>query len=331
VEALNVVLYNWDTAYQRFQEIQPLKKKKRGDKKSDEILSSADARDYLAAIRSTKVQTPNVRYQFGGSSAFGRRYAVGNSLQCMQRSLRHTLGSSLYFDIDIKNCHPTILFHWCKEKNLVHPVLEEYVRNRDGVFEVLVNAGLRRRIGELRYADEAMSKEDLKEGFLSMINGGSELITVPPNDMIKRFFTDHTRVMDAFCNDHENKKYVDRAKEKLKSKKAKATGPVYENVKGSAMNLYFCSVEDSIMCIAEQYLKRKGIRIGTLCFDGALIYKEDVHQPVSTSFHDFLISDFIIPEFVSFIVLSRLTSFAQISQHMYRQPSNASLSSVRSR
>lgn len=277
MKALRVILHNWEVAFRRFQEKQPLKVKTRGDRKSGVAMASAHAREYLTQILAGKVLSQDVKYQFVRTTRRGRRYAMCISLQGMQRSLRQTLGSRIYFDIDIKNCHPTILLHWCTANGIPHPMLARYVLNRDEVFrELLEPNNLRRRIGEFRYSAEVMTKDDLKEGFLSMINGGQELVTHPPNILLQKFFQDHKVVMEAFCAAAQNKTYVEQAKDKLKAKLAKATGSVFENVQGSAMNLYFCCVEDTIMATVEAYLKAKGIRIGTLCFDGALIYKQDV-------------------------------------------------------
>lgn len=299
IHALRVILHNWDKAFERFQEKQPLKLK---NCRNEQILPSADARKYLSDILTLKVRSPDVTYHFAGKSKFGRRYANGVSLQGMQRSLRHTLGSSLYFDIDIKNCHPTILLHWCTENNVAHPRLTEYVNNRDSVIDGLVNKNLRKRIGH-RFSDVPMTKDDLKEAFLSMINGGQKLETLPSDDMIVSFYTDHQRVMKTFCENAKNAPYVERAKEKAGKKKA-MNDAAYENVQGSALNLYFCSVEDSIMCTVEKYLKDQNIRIGTLCFDGALIYKENVSDVLSFKYEIIIIIDIRTSELMNSSVLS---------------------------
>jgi hypothetical protein len=315
MKALRVILHNWEIAFQRFQEKQPLKVKTRGDRKSGVATASADAREYLTKFLAGKVLSKDVKYKFVRTTRRGRRYAMCNSLQGMQRTLRQTLGSRIYFDIDIKNCHPTILLHWCTANGVSHPMLKQYVENRDEVFRVLLEPNnLRRRLGQHRFDADVMTKDELKEGFLSMINGGQELLTHPENHLLKTFFQDHKLVMDAFCAAPQNKTYVDEAKKKFKEKQDKATGHVHENIQGSAMNLYFCCVEDTIMATVETYLKRDGIRIGTLCFDGALIYQEDVPAP---GVNNFIFHDFIFHTFTVIRLNHRLTRCATSSPSMY--------------
>lgn len=65
-------------------------------------------------------------------TGFGRINPVRSmSLCCVRRALRHTLCKGTYVDIDIKNCHPTILLQLCQKNNIECKYLAKYVNNRE--------------------------------------------------------------------------------------------------------------------------------------------------------------------------------------------------------
>ena len=48
-----------------------------------------------------------------GGLKMGRRFAPGScSLQSISRPIRHTIANTLYYDADMKNCHPVALEHF---------------------------------------------------------------------------------------------------------------------------------------------------------------------------------------------------------------------------
>lgn len=62
----------------------------------------------------------------------GRVYAdKGLSLQAFSKEMRRHLCGQLYHDIDIVNCHPTLLLHICREHKWDVPILAEYVAHRE--------------------------------------------------------------------------------------------------------------------------------------------------------------------------------------------------------
>ena len=84
-----------------------------------------------------------VEYNKCRNNAFGRsnpNNALG--LYSIRREIRHTLCSDNYIDIDVKNCHPTMLLQICKANDIKHTELEKYVNNRTSYFEhVIENYG----------------------------------------------------------------------------------------------------------------------------------------------------------------------------------------------
>ena len=79
-------------------------------------------------------------YKKCSNNVFGRsnpEYLLG--LYCIRREIRHTLqnkGENETIDIDVKNCHPTLLFQILEHNSLISmcPLLHQYVENRELFF-----------------------------------------------------------------------------------------------------------------------------------------------------------------------------------------------------
>jgi len=65
----------------------------------------------------------------------GRYFGMG--LQRMPRVVRHTISRVFYYDVDIKNAHPTFLVFYCKSKGLEHANLKRYVTDRESYVTLL--------------------------------------------------------------------------------------------------------------------------------------------------------------------------------------------------
>lgn len=62
----------------------------------------------------------------------GRLYAKGGvGLQFLPKRIRHTIAGKYYWDVDMKNAHPTILLTYCGMNNIPHKHLKAYVENRE--------------------------------------------------------------------------------------------------------------------------------------------------------------------------------------------------------
>src|SRR3990167_10402086 len=81
------------------------------------------------------------------------------SLQSLRKQIRHTIASDYYQDLDIKNCHPTILLAMCVRLGLDTPILKSYVDNRDKFFKA-----------------NNLSPDVGKVAFLSIMNGGKSAL-----------------------------------------------------------------------------------------------------------------------------------------------------------
>jgi hypothetical protein len=90
----------------------------------------------------TNANTVNVIYDFGSlhqEQEFGRLYPKQTpGLANFERDIRNALAKDLYFDVDIKNAHPTLLNQVCIRKGWDHASLERYVNNRDEVLQLVI-------------------------------------------------------------------------------------------------------------------------------------------------------------------------------------------------
>lgn len=90
-------------------------------------------RRYLLSERNGRVK---INYTYGKGRSSGRVYSK-MGLQGMCKKLRHTIAGEFYQDIDIINCHPTILQHMCKRSKIKADLLTHYNNNRDEVLRTI--------------------------------------------------------------------------------------------------------------------------------------------------------------------------------------------------
>ena len=240
------------------------------DKKTGDYIRSTDYKQAFTLINElycSKTKGNVVNYKFTKNVNYGRRFHSTPSLQECVKQVRHTVAKNIYLDIDIKNAHPCFLYEYVKECEFYHPMLEKYIKNREEILTELVKMG------------KCGTRDDAKALILSMINGGGKKNNGV--ESLDTFYDCQQRFLDTFFNEKKNLKYKRRAerrtKDKLK-KKEKEGKKGFENPKGSALNYYMCEIENIVLGHMETFFESRDIRCGTLCFDGLMIYKEDLKE-----------------------------------------------------
>lgn len=204
---------------------------------------------------------------------FGRRF-VDQSLgmQSISRYIRHTLCHKQYNDIDVVNCHPTILVQYCSNKGWACEHIQYYVDNRE---ELLKD-----------FAIMGYDKGDVKQMINSMINNGYKkyedfCTKQSPPKWLRNFAKQMPQIHSLMLNDLENKELI-----KLIVKANK------KNIEGSLCNCLLCGIEDNILMEVVNYLKKKKIPIDklSLAFDGLMILKEviNINDKVLQEISDFV-------------------------------------------
>ena len=94
-------------------------------------------------------------------SGYGRVYPKGGlSQSIIRRELRHFLMGEFYWDADLINAHPTILYNVCKANNIKCDKLAEYVNKRE--------ATLKRTQRKMNW-----DRDTAKTFFIAIINGST--------------------------------------------------------------------------------------------------------------------------------------------------------------
>ena len=217
----------------------------------------------LIKLKKSKQKTNDVKYAYGKYARFGRRFHKTPSLQELCKKIRHAICKNIYYDIDIKNAAPTFCYAYVLNNDLNHPILVEYVENREQFLDKIVEAGI------------CPDRDSAKELVLKILNGGGNGKTgFPPLD---KFYKDHNEFMKSISKNENFKKYTDKANESHKRMKEKGSSN-WDNRLGVALNHWMCDTEDLVICIIENRLQSLNIEYGTLCCDGIHVYKKDISE-----------------------------------------------------
>ena len=200
-------------------------------------------------LKKSKNGCIDVKYK--QNNGFGRYFAVGGmSMQTMPREIKHAIQDN-YVDIDIVNCHPNILVHLAKGRNINTDHLERYINERDTLLEKL-----------------DLDKEAGKMVVLSLLNGGTEAFA---NLRIKPYWlSDLKEELETIHNSFaEDKEY------KVHKAKRKEQGNDF-NHKGSYMNILICDFENKILMAIYEYLGNP--KDCVLSFDGLMVKDNETYN-----------------------------------------------------
>lgn len=233
------ILKNWDNIISKLPE-----------ERKATILEKQKEFDPLISLKKIcKNKTPinNVSYLPSKNlKNMGRLFAQSASLQNLPREFRGAIGGN-YHDIDMVNCHPSLLLQYCKKNDIKCDNLEYYVNNRDLVIKKIMDT-------------YQMNKGDVKQLFLSVMNGGKrDGITDP---FFTKFKIECERI-HTFIASLNPKLLKDVCKRKE------------FNVNGSLTNIILCNLENEILLNAVQYLMSMDYKVDVLVFDGCMIRKEE--------------------------------------------------------
>lgn len=225
------------------------------DMKTRKKLNSVGTLTIFKKMLEKKKKTNEVVYSYSSRKNSGRMYSE-YSLQGCRRNIRHTIARDFYYDIDIKNAHPTILLWYCNNNNIPCESIKYYIDNRDSCLNELMNIF-------------SKTKDEIKETLLSIINGGDAKFDCSdaPSwliDFYSQIQIIHTQITAL------NPKLLKEAKKKY--------GENYFNLKGSCINNIFCDYENTILQIMYQTCLANNIDVGVFVFDGMMINKENIHN-----------------------------------------------------
>ena len=195
------------------------------------------------------------RKQWGGVHR-GRRFAPGSlSLQSISRPIRHTIAAMLYFDADMKNCHPVALEHFCSRHDIPTPLLHRYNAERDAMFNELMSLS--------EHTAMPVNKDQCKTLMLKIVNGGkinnelvawAELTPSWVGDIYQEMHAVREQICQLFPEEYAE---VLRVKD--------------YNPKGTLVNRVLNILEDNALQYMFKFFMDEGHMPDVLCFDGLMV------------------------------------------------------------
>lgn len=245
------IVQNWPEIFKQLP-------KKRQDKIKNSIDNGQDPIFQLKKIIKNKSDIIHTKYNFSKTlSTYGRLFPQNPSLASMPREIRNCLAHEGYYDIDMKNAHPVLLSQYCKKNRIRCDVLDHYVNNRDDIINKLSE-------------DSGIEKDEAKQTFLSIMNGGKGggwQIPKYKGTFIYDFKEEIRGIHETICkiNSEEYKK-VSRRKD--------------FNKEGTMMNIILCKLEHQVLMNAVMFMTNNGYNVDALVFDGFMVRRIKELTPV---------------------------------------------------
>lgn len=201
-----------------------------------------------------------------GSSNNGRLYAEkGLSLQMFSSKIRHFLANNLYYDLDIKNAHPSILLQVCEKHHYSHNELKHYVENRNEVLQdIMTELDISYSIAK----DLMLYCLYLKEpkSSLSSLN-----IQKPVPEFVDKYYKECIAIADIIYNRPEGEKI----KKIIEKKKFETNHEVkIKNPKAQVLSLFIQNIENDILLSMYDRFLELDYSPEVLVFDGIMINKD---------------------------------------------------------
>lgn len=238
------IVQNWPEIFKQLP-------KKRQAKIKNSIDNGQDPIFQLKKIIKNKSDIIHTKYNFSKTLlTYGRLFPQNPSLASMPREIRNCLANEKYYDIDMKNAHPTLLSQYCKKNYIRCDILDKYVANRDEILNKICQ-------------DSGVDKDEAKQTFLSLLNGGKGggwQIPKYKGTFIYHFKEEIKGIHEAVCRINiEEFKKVSRRKD--------------YNKEGTMMNIILCKLEHQVLMNAVMFMTEKGYNVDALVFDGFMVRK----------------------------------------------------------
>ena len=215
--------------------------------------------DMINDFYKTRLKGEKQKYKYANGIKWGRMFSDGVSLQGISRVIRQTISKDIYWDIDIVNAHPVILYKYCQTHKLQVPVLQRYIEKRDELLKDLMSY-------QFTGDSKGMSRDEAKAIPLAIINGG-----LRNNWFSKGEAPDWILLLEREVKDIYNHF---RGTDKGRKFHRRAVSKKDKNVEGSTLNYFLCEQENEILCCMYSYLQQAGMKVGVFCFDGMMVYKK---------------------------------------------------------
>ena len=183
-------------------------------------------------------------YSLNTPAGLGGRLFSGGSMQGIWSVYRGLLMRDIGTDIDMANCHPTLLRYICEIHNIDCHALEHYINHRDLCLK------------------EFSSKNEGKLAYLVATNNDKFCKKAGLPYSFRQYDKEMKRIQQQLVSLPDYKNLFETIPEYRASK----------NFNGCAINRILCYYENIALQHAIHFINTKGIEIAILMFDGLMIY-----------------------------------------------------------
>jgi hypothetical protein len=219
-------------------------------------------------------KTAIVKYKRTKGMSYGRVFPFQSlSLYSIRRELRQTMAKEYYEDIDIENCHPSILLQICEANNIPCKYLKRYVKNRSEIISEVMQVF-------------NVDRETTKKLFIRLMYIGSFKKWLKENNK-EEMDNSICKYIKKFKNEmNEISKIITENNKKLKyeiEEHKKENGDDDYNINSTCLSYYLQEYECIILETMYNYLRNIGIIVNNncvLCADGIMIPKDKYNDRV---------------------------------------------------
>lgn len=215
-------------------------------------------KEKLIKLYNNKIKSKITYYNYNKDLHFGRCFASSDySTQLMKSQIRNYLFADNHLNLDIKNCHPVIIYNICNKYNIPCDTIKNYVLNREEIITELI-------------AEYNISYADAKKSILTIINDCECKISIPDNNFLIDLRCEIKNITEKFkkMSSNLNDLLEEVNKERLERDKI--------NKKISFLSYFLFHQEEELMRIIIGYLQNNNISISLYLFDGLFIEKKNI-------------------------------------------------------
>ena len=227
---------------------------------------------YLSLIKDGKAK---IQYQRSKNINYGRVFPNNSiGLHNFRRPIRHTLSHFNYIDIDIVNCHASILHQICEANEIICNNLKNYINNRDTILNEVIE----------KYK---ISKDISKELFIRLLYFGTFDQWIKDNNISNKtplkFITDFSNELQLIGQIIVAKN--DKLKQLIEKNKNKKPHEIKGSICSYFLQNYECKILETIYlyCVDHKYIINDN---AILCADGIMLEKTLYKEDLLTEFNE---------------------------------------------